>query len=101
METEELIRRLNYLKEFCLAFDLGGEIKNREITEEFFREIHSRITLGPSVTRAEIELEALKTERDGYQTENSIRISHGQALAYGSDSFFEIAERMRKIEVDK
>ena len=47
------------------------------------------------VNEVSIELEVLKTERAGYEAENQIRLSSGEALAYGADAFQELAERMK------
>jgi len=44
-----------------------------------------------------IELEALLTEREGMLAENVHRLDCGHSIAYGDDAFFELAERMRKL----
>ena len=44
-----------------------------------------------------IELEALITEREGMVTENRIRESLGQAMAWDESMFIELADKMRAL----
>ena len=70
--------------------------KNRtRVDFQMFQAVFALIEHGPEVNEVSIELEVLKTERAGYEAENQIRLSSGEALAYGADAFQELAERMK------
>lgn len=47
------------------------------------------------VTDREIELEALKTEREGMIAANAQRAVHGNSMAYCEDHFFALAAKIR------
>jgi hypothetical protein len=44
-----------------------------------------------------IELEALVTEREGMIAENTFRVSCGNSIAYGADSFTVIADKLHAL----
>lgn len=51
--------------------------------------------------RLEIRLEALITEREGMLAENTHRINCGNSIAYGDESFFDLAKRIRMLSDQK
>lgn len=84
----------------------GGEYEFCEISKEqsedgewvLWEDVKGLLARGrPKVTREQIELEALKTERAGYEAENAQRMHLGQSLAYGAEAFQGIYERIRNI----
>ena len=90
---EEMRETLDYLVEGRqVGFSRGLATKH---LEDCVDAICALIEHGPEVNEVSIELEVLKTERAGYEAENQIRLSSGEALAYGADAFQELAERMK------
>jgi hypothetical protein len=51
-------------------------------------------------TEKELELQALLCERESYISENKQREQCGQSMAYVSESFFELARRIRALAED-
>jgi hypothetical protein len=55
------------------------------------------VSLG-DVTAREIELEALKTEREGMIAGNKTRELAGDQVAYGDDAFFALSDKIRALK---